>query len=182
MRGPAEKDWGCDADIVALFSVLNDASMNNRAMDVVFSLTALASLHGGAPTWWIRRFLSGFAGVGVMAQPPHAGDIAGTWRMRRLNPPYNVGFEYQGVASLDVQHEVLKGLDEVLSLNGRTHALRRESPLLGAVPELDSMAVVSLITTLEERFGFTVADDELDASAFSTVGALADFVSAKMNS
>ena len=83
---------------------------------------------------------------------------------------------------MDVQHEVLKVLDEVLSLNGRTRALRRDSPLLGAVPELDSMAVVSLITTLEERFGFTVADDELDASAFSTVGALADFVSAKMNS
>ena len=83
---------------------------------------------------------------------------------------------------MDVQQEVLKVLDEVLSLNGRASKMGRDSPLLGAIPELDSMAVVSLITTLEERFGITVADDELDASAFVTVGALTEFVSAKMNS
>jgi acyl carrier protein len=82
---------------------------------------------------------------------------------------------------LDVQNEVLKVLDEVLSLNGRTRNMKREAPLLGAIPELDSMAVVSLITTLEDRFGFSIADDELDASAFATVGALSDFVSAKMS-
>ena len=82
---------------------------------------------------------------------------------------------------MDVQNEVLKVLDEVLSLNGRARSMNRESPLLGAIPELDSMAVVSLITTLEDRFGFSIADDELDASAFATVGALSDFVSAKMS-
>jgi acyl carrier protein len=82
---------------------------------------------------------------------------------------------------LEVQREVLKVLDEVLSLNGRAANWRGDSPLLGAIPELDSMAVVSLLTTLEERFGFTIADDELDASAFATVGTLSDFVSAKMN-
>jgi acyl carrier protein len=81
---------------------------------------------------------------------------------------------------LDVQQEVLKALDEVLSLNGRTRSMRRETPLLGSIPELDSMAVVSLLTTLEERFGFTIADDELDASAFVNVGALTDFVSSKL--
>ena len=53
--------------------------------------------------------------------------------------------------------------------------------MLGAIPELDSMAVVSLITSLEERFGFTVADDELDSSSFATVGALADFVQTKFS-
>lgn len=77
--------------------------------------------------------------------------------------------------------EVLIVLDEALSLNGRARSMRRDSPLLGAIPELDSMAVVSVITTLEERFGFTIADDELDASAFSTVGALTDFVETKLN-
>lgn len=83
--------------------------------------------------------------------------------------------------SLDVQAEVLKVLDEVLSLNGRSRTMRRDSPLMGAIPELDSMAVVSLITTLEERFGLTIADDDLDASAFASVGSLADFVSARMS-
>ena len=54
------------------------------------------------------------------------------------------------------------------------------APLLGAVPELDSMAVVSVITTLEERFGFTINDDELDAASFASIGALTDFVEAKL--
>jgi acyl carrier protein len=58
--------------------------------------------------------------------------------------------------------------------------MTKNSPLLGAIPELDSMAVVSLITTLEERFGFTVADDELDGSSFATVGTLTDFVASKL--
>ena len=80
-----------------------------------------------------------------------------------------------------MQAEVLKVLDEVLSLNGRSRTMRRDSPLMGAIPELDSMAVVSLITTLEERFGLTIADDDLDASAFASVGSLADFVSARMS-
>jgi len=81
---------------------------------------------------------------------------------------------------LDVQREVLRVLDDVLSLNGRAAALVREAPLLGAIPELDSMAVVAVITTLEDRFGITVADDELDGSSFATVGALTDFVSSKI--
>jgi len=79
-----------------------------------------------------------------------------------------------------VQREVLRVLDDVLSLNGRAAALVREAPLLGAIPELDSMAVVAVITTLEDRFGITVADDELDGSSFATVGALTDFVSSKI--
>ncbi len=81
---------------------------------------------------------------------------------------------------MDIQREVLRVLDEVLSLGGRGAAFNRGTPLLGAVPELDSMAVVSLITTLEERFGMTIDDDEIDGSTFATVGQLVDFVSAKL--
>lgn len=83
---------------------------------------------------------------------------------------------------VDMQREVLEILDEVLSLQGRAAAMTRESPLLGAIPELDSMALVSIITTLEERFGFTVADDELNGSSFATLGALSDFVTTKLQS
>jgi len=82
--------------------------------------------------------------------------------------------------TLDVQREVLTVLDEVLSLNGRVSAMNRESPLLGAIPELDSMAVVTLITSLEERFGIAVADDDLGASTFATVGALTDFIATRL--
>lgn len=80
---------------------------------------------------------------------------------------------------MDVTREVIKVLDEVLSLGGRAASFTRETPLLGAIPELDSMAVATLITTLEERLGF-IADDDLDGSAFATIGALADFVSAQI--
>lgn len=81
---------------------------------------------------------------------------------------------------LNITQEVLRVLDEVLSLNGRSAAFTRDTPLLGAIPELDSMAVVTLITTLEERFGLVVDDDDIDGSTFATVGSLADFVSGKL--
>ena len=42
------------------------------------------------------------------------------------------------------------------------------------------MAVVSVITSLEERFGFQVEDDEIDGASFSTVGALVRFVERKL--
>lgn len=81
---------------------------------------------------------------------------------------------------MDILTEVARVLDEVLSLGGRTQTLTRDTALLGAIPELDSMAVVSLITTLEERFGLVVDDDEIDGETFATVGTLVDFVSAKL--
>jgi len=81
---------------------------------------------------------------------------------------------------LDVTQEVLRVLDEVLSLGGRTASFTRATPLLGAIPELDSMAVVTLITSLEEQFGMVVDDDDIDGSTFATVGSLADFVAAKL--
>lgn len=80
---------------------------------------------------------------------------------------------------MDVTKEVLRALDEVLSLGGRSLTFTRDTRLLGAVPELDSMAVVALITGLEERFGIVVHDDEIGGDTFATVGALADFVAGK---
>jgi acyl carrier protein len=81
---------------------------------------------------------------------------------------------------LDTTKEVLRVLDEVLSLGGRSTSFTRDTALLGAIPELDSMAVVTLITTIEEQFGFTVDDDDIDGSTFATVGSLADFVTGKL--
>ena len=81
---------------------------------------------------------------------------------------------------MDIKKETLEILDEILSLNGRALGFSRETPLLGAIPELDSMAVISLITALEERLGLTVEDDEIDGGTFATVGTLVDFVSAKL--
>ena len=82
---------------------------------------------------------------------------------------------------MDLKDEVLALIDGVLSLNGRARAFGRQTPLLGALPELDSMAVVALITSLEERFGFGVDDDEIDGAVFATVGTLVDFVAGKLD-
>lgn len=79
-----------------------------------------------------------------------------------------------------VEQEILGVLDEVLTLEGRGAGFERNTPLLGALPELDSMAVLGLITTLEERFGFTIHDDEMEGAIFATLGSLTDFVSAKL--
>ena len=76
--------------------------------------------------------------------------------------------------------ETLRILDEVLSLGGRSASFSRDTALLGAIPELDSMAVVTLITSFEEQLGIIVDDDDIDGSTFATVGSLADFVSGKL--
>jgi len=55
-----------------------------------------------------------------------------------------------------------------------------DTALLGAVPEFDSMAVVTVLTSLEESFGIMINDDEVDASIFETVGALVSFVEGKV--
>ena len=81
---------------------------------------------------------------------------------------------------MNITQTIVRVLDESLGLNGRSASFTRETPLLGAMPELDSMAVIGLITTLEEQFGLVVDDDDLDASIFATVGSLCDFVSDKL--
>ena len=82
---------------------------------------------------------------------------------------------------MDTTKEIVRLLDDVLSLGGRTASFTRATPLLGAVAELDSMAVVSLITAIEERFGFVIEDDDIDGHTFETVGSLTDFVSGKLH-
>lgn len=82
--------------------------------------------------------------------------------------------------NVNVRNDVIAILRDVLSLDDRSSLMQEDSPLLGAIPELDSMSIVAVITTLEEHFGFTFDDDELDASCFSTVGALTEFVTKKL--
>lgn len=81
---------------------------------------------------------------------------------------------------MNTQSEILRVLDEVLSLGGRALKFDAATPLLGAIPELDSMAVVTLLTTLEERFGIVVDDDEIGGDTFATVASLSGFVDAKL--
>ena len=81
---------------------------------------------------------------------------------------------------MEVREQVLRVLESVLNLKGRARSFGIDTPLLGSVPELDSMAVVSVITSLEERFGFVVEDDDIDGATFATVGSLVAFVEGKI--
>ena len=81
---------------------------------------------------------------------------------------------------MDVNQQVLRVLDDVLGLGGRALSFKRETPLLGAVAELDSMAVVALLTALEDRLGISVDDDDIDGDTFASVGSLVDFVATKV--
>ena len=77
-------------------------------------------------------------------------------------------------------NEVKTVLAQSLQLGTRADALTADSPLLGALPELDSMAVVMILTTMEEHFGFTVDDDEISADTFATLGTLTAFAEQKL--
>lgn len=72
--------------------------------------------------------------------------------------------------------QVLRVLDDALHLQGRALHFERSTALLGSLPELDSMAVLALITGLENHFGVTFCDDDLHGAVFATVGQLSDLV------
>ena len=80
---------------------------------------------------------------------------------------------------MSILEEVKSIVIEVLQLNVDSSDLAEDTALLGAIPEFDSMAVVGVITALEENYGFEVDDDEIDADTFETIGSLVSFVNAK---
>lgn len=68
-------------------------------------------------------------------------------------------------------------LVDVLGIEDRAEEIDESTPLLGELPELDSLAVVELAVALEVRFGIQIADDAFTGETFATVGTLAQFVS-----
>lgn len=81
-----------------------------------------------------------------------------------------------------MQHleEVKNILCTVLGITDRKDSLSEESSLLGNIPELDSIAVVNVITALEERFSIVIEDDEINSKVFETLGTLTRFVNNKL--
>ena len=76
--------------------------------------------------------------------------------------------------------DVRRVMAGTLQLGARSNAMNASTPLLGAIPELDSMAVVNVITALEDYFGITIGDDEIQAATFETLGSLSTFVEEKL--
>ena len=70
-------------------------------------------------------------------------------------------------------------LAEALGIDAAAVAPKPGTPLFGSLPELDSMAVIALITALEEKFGITVDDSDVTAELFDTLGSLSSYVDGK---
>lgn len=82
---------------------------------------------------------------------------------------------------MSVNDDVCTILAQVLGLPGGAASLGPDTRLLGELPEFDSMAVVSVLTALEDHFGLSVDDDEVEASIFESVASLAEFVQRKLD-
>ena len=88
------------------------------------------------------------------------------------------------VAALDDGQEVERTLRAVLSdvlglPQEQVDGFDSASPLFGALPEFDSLAVAGLLTELEERLGILIEDHEVDADMLESFGALLTFLRAK---
>ncbi len=75
--------------------------------------------------------------------------------------------------------EVKNILRETLQIGDRANELELDTPLLGNIPELDSMAVAMLVTSIEDHFDVFIDDDEISAETFETFGSLCQFVDSK---
>jgi len=69
----------------------------------------------------------------------------------------------------------------VLQLGAGVEAIGIDTPLLGHLPELDSMAVVTILTSIEEQYGIVIDDDEISADVFSSWRTLVEFVAQKLD-
>jgi acyl carrier protein len=69
---------------------------------------------------------------------------------------------------------------ETLGVEDRADTLDATTPLLGALPELDSLAVLELVVELEQRFGIAIEDEDVTADVFATLASLTEFVDDKL--
>lgn len=76
--------------------------------------------------------------------------------------------------------EVKALLSDTLKLDDRLDTFSASAVLLGGIPELDSMAVITLIQAIEDKFDFLVDDDDITAETFDTIGSLTDFINSKL--
>lgn len=77
----------------------------------------------------------------------------------------------------DVDMTLRAVLRDVLGIaNDRVQAMTEATMLFGALPEMDSMAVATLLTELEDRLGIVIDDDDIDAETFENFGAMMSFL------
>ncbi|WP_375396168.1 acyl carrier protein [uncultured Sphingomonas sp.] len=83
--------------------------------------------------------------------------------------------------AIEVDAAVRAVLRDMLGLSeARVAAFDETTPLFGALPELDSMAVAGILTELEDRLGMLIEDDEVNGAMLETFGALSRFARSKV--
>jgi acyl carrier protein len=85
-----------------------------------------------------------------------------------------------GETSLSVIDTVKAVLGQTLQIGEKVDRFDAATGLFGSIAEFDSMAVVSVIAALEEKFGIVIEDDEINADIFETVGSLSQFIEMKL--
>ena len=78
--------------------------------------------------------------------------------------------------SKDLAADLRAILHDALQLGDEAFEFTPDTPLLGVLPQLDSMGVLAVLTALEQQLGLQVHDDEIDASLFESFGSLLEFV------
>mgnify|MGYP001315617641 FL=1 len=81
---------------------------------------------------------------------------------------------------MDDTLKIIKNLFRTcLNMDEKADNLDINSPILGAIPEFDSITVVSLIIAIEERFQIKISDEEINDDIFETIESLIVFISNK---
>lgn len=76
--------------------------------------------------------------------------------------------------------EIKKIIKHTLVLSDQYNAMTTDTYLLGNIPELDSVSIVSIILVLEKEFSISIHDDEISAATFKTLGTLVQFIQKKI--
>ena len=83
--------------------------------------------------------------------------------------------------SIPVETQMRALLRDALGLSqDRVDAFHADTPLFGALPELDSMAVAGLLTEIEDRLDIVIEDEDVDGEMLESYGGLLAFTEAKV--
>jgi len=82
---------------------------------------------------------------------------------------------------IEIEEKTRALLSDILGLSAeQVAAMEDDTPLFGALPQLDSIAVAGLLTEIEDRFDIIVDDDDVDGELFGNFGNLTRFIQSKV--
>jgi len=82
------------------------------------------------------------------------------------------------MTELDRLRELLR---DTLQIGAKADGLTEHTRLFGGLPEFDSVAIVSVVIAIEQEYGVKIADRELSADLFESLGSLSRFIARKVD-